>query len=189
MTASMGAVTADFDIDARARTLSLSDDDSIREAYAIHAGELYRFARRALGDSGLAEEVVQETFVRAWRRSDRFDPTIASTRTWLFAICRNLVVDMARARSVRPPLAPDDPIDRPTEDDLDRVVLTWQLEEAISTLSDEHRKALVDVHWRSKTYGEVAEELGVPEGTVKSRVYYALKAVRRALEERGYGDA
>ena len=73
-----------------------------------HGAELYRFARRVLGDNGLAEEAVQETFVKAWRRAHRFDPERASLRTWLFAILRNTTVDMARARATRPALTLDD---------------------------------------------------------------------------------
>ena len=68
---------------------ALRRERDVREAYAAHAGELYGFALRSLGDSGLAEEAVQETFVRAWRAGDRFDPQIGSLRTWLFAILRN----------------------------------------------------------------------------------------------------
>ena len=64
---------------------ALSEERDVREAYAAHSGELFRFALRSLGDAGLAEEAVQEAFVRAWRAGDRFDPEIGSLRTWLFA--------------------------------------------------------------------------------------------------------
>ena len=67
----------------------LTDETGVREAYAAHAGELYGFALRSLGDSALAEEAVQDTFLRAWRAGDRFDPELGSLRTWLFAIMRN----------------------------------------------------------------------------------------------------
>src|SRR5204862_587410 len=84
---------------------ALSRERDVREAYAAHAGELYGFAVRSLGDAGLAEEAVQETFVRAWRAGERFDPEIGSLRTWLFAILRNVVIDLSRARAARPPVA------------------------------------------------------------------------------------
>src|SRR5690348_1934778 len=84
---------------------ALSRERDVREAYAAHSGELYGFAVRSLGDAGLAEEAVQETFVRAWRAGDRFDPKIGSLRTWLFAILRNVVIDLGRARAVRPGVA------------------------------------------------------------------------------------
>src|SRR5215469_1195398 len=85
--------------------LVLANDDGVRAVYAAHGPELYRFALRSLGDRGLAEEAVQETFVRAWQAADRFDESLGSLRTWLFAIIRNVVIDMSRARSVRPALA------------------------------------------------------------------------------------
>ena len=81
---------------------ALSGERDVREAYAAHAGELYGFALRSLGDAGLAEEAVQETFLRAWRAGDRFDPQIGSLRTWLFAILRNVVIDLGRARASAP---------------------------------------------------------------------------------------
>ena len=84
---------------------SLSRERDVRDAYAAYSGELYGFAMRSLGDSGLAEEAVQETFLRAWRAGERFDPKIGSLRTWLFAILRNVVIDLGRARAVRPGVA------------------------------------------------------------------------------------
>ena len=72
---------------------ALTRERDVREAYAAHSGELYGFAMRSLGDSGLAEEAVQETFVRAWRAGERFDPDIGSLRTWLFAILRKYQAD------------------------------------------------------------------------------------------------
>jgi RNA polymerase sigma-70 factor (ECF subfamily) len=167
---------------------ALATDDGVRAVYAAHGPELYRFAVRSLGDRGLAEEAVQETFVRAWRAADRFDDELGSLRTWLFAIVRNVVIDLSRARAVRPGLSP---IDSPTDEvvvDLafDQVLTAWQVEEALRMLSDEHRAALVEVHYKGLAYTEVASSLGVPVGTVKSRVYYALKAMRLALEELGW---
>src|SRR5215469_3048832 len=85
--------------------LVLANDDGVRTVYAAHGSELYRFALRSLGDRGLAEEAVQETFVRAWQAADRFDDALGSLRTWLFAIIRNVVIDLSRARAVRPSLA------------------------------------------------------------------------------------
>jgi RNA polymerase sigma-70 factor (ECF subfamily) len=71
----------------------LADEEELRAAYNAHGPELYRFALRSLGDDGAAQDAVQETFLRAWRSSSRFDPELASLRVWLFAIARNTVVD------------------------------------------------------------------------------------------------
>ncbi len=165
---------------------ALSDERDVREAYAAHSGELYGFAVRSLGDSGLAEEAVQETFLRAWRAGDRFDPQIGSLRTWLFAILRNVVIDLGRARAVRPAVA-EGGIE-PTVEPFDEALLSWQVEEAMRRIGDQHRRVLVETYYRGRPYAEVAKELGVPEGTVKSRVYYGLRALRVALEEIGYDD-
>jgi RNA polymerase sigma-70 factor (ECF subfamily) len=165
-------------------------DDALRAAYDAHGAELYRFARRSLADAGLAEDAVQEAFLRAWRASASYDPARASQRTWLFAILRNVVIDLARARRVRPPVAADDSgAERPADDELERAVTAWQVEAALAELDDDHRRVLVEVHWRGRPYHEVAEDLGIPTGTVKSRVYYGLRALRSSLEAQGWRDA
>jgi RNA polymerase sigma-70 factor, ECF subfamily len=170
---------------------ALATEDGVRNVYAAHGSELFRFALRSLNDRGLAEEAVQETFVRAWQAADRFDGSLGSLRTWLFAIIRNVVIDLSRARAVRPALAPRnetmDIIDL-TGNDVDQVLGAWQVEEALRMVSEEHRRALVEVHYRGRSYADVAAELRVPVGTVKSRVFYALKAMRLALEELGWTD-
>lgn len=171
---------------------ALGTDDGVRAVYAAHGPELYRFALRSLGDTGLAEEAVQETFVRAWQAADRFDDRLGSLRTWLFAIVRNVVIDLSRARSVRPRLhdgaSGEIDLTAATRDDVDRALAAWQVEEALRRVGDEHRVALVEVHYKGRSYAEVAADLSVPVGTVKSRVFYALKAVRLALEELGWND-
>ncbi len=169
---------------------ALASDDGVRAVYAAHGPELYRFALRSLGDAGLAEEAVQETFLRAWQAAGRFDESLGSLRTWLFAIVRNVVIDLSRARAVRPELASSaQATEAPVDDDIDRVLAAWQVEEALRKIGEEHRVALVEVHYKGRAYAEVAGDLGVPVGTVKSRVFYALKAMRLALEELGWsGD-
>jgi RNA polymerase sigma-70 factor (ECF subfamily) len=174
-------------------TPGLGDDEGVRAAYRAHGGELLRFATQSLQDRGLAEEAVQETFVRAWRNRERFDPAIASLRTWLFAILRNVIIDLARARAVRPTVAEAegpgnrgradqrDPVDA-----TDSVITSWQLAEALARLSDEHRVAIVETHYRGRPYGELAAELGIPVGTLRSRVFYGLRALRVTLEEMGW---
>ncbi len=166
-------------------TGALTDERGVREAYAAHSAELFGFAVRSLGDAGLAEEAVQETFVRAWRAGERFDPQIGSLRTWLFAILRNVVIDLSRARAVRPRVAEEGAAE-PSVEPFDEALLSWQVEEALRRIGDQHRQVLVETYYRGRPYAEVAEELGVPEGTVKSRVYYGLRALRVVLEEMGY---
>ncbi len=165
---------------------ALTRERDVREAYAAHAGELYGFALRSLGDRGLAEEAVQESFLRAWRAGGRFDPQIGSLRTWLFAILRNVVIDIARARAARPTVAESGV--EPSVEPLEEALRAWQVEEAMRRIGEQHRQVLVETFYRGRPYAELAEQLGVPEGTVKSRVYYGLRALRIALEEIGYED-
>ena len=162
----------------------LTRDSGLRNAYAAHGGELYGFALRSLRDRGLAEEAVQETFLRAWRAGDRFDPELGSLRTWLFAILRNVVIDLGRARAARPAVAAGSV--EAGHEPLEQVLLSWQVEEALRRIGDQHRVVLVETFYKGRPYAEVAVQLGVPEGTVKSRVYYGLRALRNALEELGY---
>lgn len=168
------------------------DDAAIKAAYRAHAGELYGFAVRSLGDRGLAEEAVQETFVRAWRAAARFDEELGTLRGWLFSILRHVVIDLARARAARPPIAPSDVADRldPAQADrFDQALLAWQIEEALRRIDVDHRRVLVETYFRGRPYAEVADELEIPVGTVKSRVYYALRAIRLVLEEMGWDGA
>ncbi|MEU0569458.1 sigma-70 family RNA polymerase sigma factor [Nonomuraea sp. NPDC005983] len=169
--------------------MRLDDEATLQAVYDDYGGELFAFARRSLGDTGLAEDAVQETFVRAWRSAGRYDRRQSSPRTWLFAICRNVVIDLLRARSVRPQLSAGQESDVPGNTDLEQLLLGMQVEEALRRLSPEQRHILVEVHLRDRAPTEVAAELRIPPGTVRSRVFYALKALRLVLEEMGWdGD-
>lgn len=168
----------------------LADDDSVRAAYDLHGPELYRFCLRMLGDAGQAEDAVQDTFVRAWRSRERFDPTVGSLRTWFFAIARNIVIDALRARGSRPVVAGE------LRDDVvgdaghaDRVVLGLQLEHGLARLSGDQRQAVVEIAVRGRSSADLAKELGTSDSTVRSRLYYGLKAMRAGLQQKEWSDA
>lgn len=160
------------------------DLDSVRALHDGYAGPLYVFAVRRLGDAEEAEEVVQDTLVRAWRARDRYDATRGPVAAWLFAIARNLVIDRTRRREARPDDAPLPTLAEPV-DEIDRMLEAWQVADALSGLSVAHREVIFACHYRGHTVREAAVLLGVPEGTVKSRLYYALRALRLRLEEMG----
>ncbi len=171
---------------AQAEVTDLSGESGLRLAWTAHADELFGYARKALGDSTAAEEAVQETFVRAWRAADRYDSE-RPLRPWLFAILRNVVVDEARARSRRPvprDSADDGSVD--VSDTLDRALDAWLVEEALRRIRPDHRTVLVETYYRGRSYADVATELGIPEGTARSRAFYGLRALRLALEEMGW---
>lgn len=169
------------------RAAGLSSDAEVRAAVHAYSGELYGFATRALADSGHAEDAVQETFVRAWRASRRFDPELASLRAWLFAILRNVIIDSVRARSVRPGVAAA--VDGTTADAIDGLLKAWVIDEALARLSDEHRHAVVQVYYEGRSAADVAHELDLPAATIRSRLFYGLKALRLTLDELGWDDA
>ncbi|WP_312858034.1 sigma-70 family RNA polymerase sigma factor [Pseudonocardia pini] len=169
----------------------LDTEPGLRAAYAAHGAELFRFALRQLGDEGAAEEVVQEVFLRAWRRADTYDPQIASLRSWLYAIARNAVVDESRRVAARPwrrtlTDSPQESRAAPVIDAADQAVVdAWVVEEALRRIRPEHREAIVATHLRGRAYAEVAAELGIPIGTLRSRIFYGMKALRLAMDEMG----
>jgi len=156
--------------------------DWLVDAYRAHAGELLGFAARALRDRALAEDAVQETFVRAWRYRRRFDPDRGTVRSWLFAIGRNVIATSASARTeAATPTAGESS----GSESIERQLLAWQVEEALRRIGEGHRQALLEVKLRGRSYEEVATELRIPIGTLKSRVYYGLRALRNILQEMG----
>jgi RNA polymerase sigma-70 factor (ECF subfamily) len=169
---------------------SLQEDrgeDSMRALYRTYSGELYGFALNALGDRGLAEEVVQDVFTRVWRHADTYDHTRASFRTWLYGIARNAVIDLKRRRAVRPSLAvePSELDEGVGEESIERALLGWQVAAALERLTPEHRQVIRLAHFQGLRLREIAEQTGLPLGTVKSRISYALRGLRLALEEMG----
>uniref|UniRef100_UPI001F22BDF7 sigma-70 family RNA polymerase sigma factor n=1 Tax=Actinomadura craniellae TaxID=2231787 RepID=UPI001F22BDF7 len=157
----------------------------MRALYAEHGGALLGYALRLTGgDRQHAEDVVQETLLRAWRNPQALAGR--PVRPWLFTVARNLVVDAHRARQARPPETGDDALAvLPVGDDIDRALESWTVAEALADLSGPHRAVLVETFYRGRSVAEAAQALGIPPGTVKSRTYYALRALKLALEERG----
>lgn len=163
--------------------------EGVREAYTAHGAELFRFALRSLGDGGAAEDVVQETFLRAWRSRHRYDPSLSTLRVWLFSIARNVVIDQSRATAARPwqrtvvDLTATGHVGEVVADPSEKLLRGWIVDEALRRLGEEHRHALTETYLADRPYAEVAAELGIPVSTLRSRVFYGLKALRVVMEE------
>jgi RNA polymerase sigma-70 factor, ECF subfamily len=162
-----------------------SDEELIRALYAEHAAPLLRYAVHLMsGDRQRAEDIVQETLLRAWQHPEAIAGRPA--RPWLFAVARNLAIDAYRARQSRPPEVGEAALDvLPAPDEAERALESWAIADALSSLRTEHKRVLLETYYRGKSVAEAAATLGVPAGTVKSRTFYALRALRLALEERG----
>jgi RNA polymerase sigma-70 factor, ECF subfamily len=159
----------------------------VRALYDDAAGPLFGYVLRLTGDRARAEEVVQETLVRAWRRAEHLDHSSDALRGWLFTTARNLVTDLWRRDAARPSTVADEGAlaAAPAADELDRAVQRWTVADALARLTPEHRAVLVETYYDGRSVAEAAQRLGVPSGTVKSRTYYALRALRLVLEEMG----
>jgi RNA polymerase sigma-70 factor (ECF subfamily) len=165
-----------------------ADDDAIvTELYRRYRAPLLSCVLRlTAGDRQQAEDVVQETMVRAWRQASQLDLASPSLMPWLVTVARRIVIDQGRRRRARPTETGDQmlenvPVADTTEDLLRKVVVV----EAMQALSAAHREILNETILRDRTVNQAAEALGIPVGTVKSRVYYALRALRLVLAERG----
>jgi RNA polymerase sigma-70 factor, ECF subfamily len=170
------------------RELASGDgEEAVRALYRTYGAGLYGYALRRLGDRGLAEEVVQDVLTRVWRSADDFDPSRASLRTWVYGIARNALVDADRRRRVRPQLSAVEPTEEVGAEDesIEQAMARWQVQEAIGHLKPEHRQVLEMVYFGGMALRDVARELGLPLGTVKSRCFYALENLRLAFDEIG----
>jgi RNA polymerase sigma-70 factor (ECF subfamily) len=166
---------------------AVADDELLRALWAEHGGPLLAYATRLTGgDRHRAEDIVQETLLRAWRHPEALAADRGSPRPWLCTVARNIAVDQHRSRRARPPEAGADALSLvAVPDDADRVLETWIVADALRTLSAEHREVIVETYYLGKSVAEAAAALRIPAGTVKSRTYYALRALRLALTERG----
>jgi RNA polymerase sigma-70 factor, ECF subfamily len=168
---------------------STISDQAMAQLVDQHGAALRRFLRRLThGDRERAEDIYQETLLRAWQHPECCERGLELSRTWLYTVARRISIDEFRASASRPALVSDqrkldvapDPVDC-----IDRMLLAADVQAALATLSAVHQEVLREMYFQDRPAAQIAERLGVPEGTVRSRAYYALRALKDALVERG----
>jgi RNA polymerase sigma-70 factor (ECF subfamily) len=164
-----------------------SEDQLMRALHDEHAAALWAYcARMTAPDRARAQDVCQETLLRAWQHPDVLSKPPAAVRRWLFTVARNIVIDEWRYRRAHRETVTANPPDRPLErEETDQLLQSWVVADAVSRLSPEHRQVLHECYYQGRPVADAARRLGLPEGTVKSRTHYALRALRLALEEMG----
>ena len=163
----------------------LCTEHGMAAAHAAYHARLLARARRIVVDPDLAEDVVQEAFLRAWRACSSFDPAGGPLVNWLLVITANTAIDMVKARLRRPPLASGPASDNAPAagiNDIDLLILRSQLRQALSSIRAHHRDAVVGTVLRDRPYADLAAELGVTPGTLRTRVHYGLRRLRCLLE-------
>jgi len=185
------AVAIDAEVALMSRVASGESGEALGHLIERYSRPLYGLGMRLLGDRQMAEELVQDSFVRVWRSASSYDETKGSVRTFVYTIARRAAIDMQR-RTQRVPipveLADDDTTvghEAGMPDSFERLVNGIEVREAMTTLSEAHREVLELSYDEDLPQKEIAERLGVPVGTVKTRTYHALRALRTELEERG----
>lgn len=162
------------------------DVDALRALYRSFERPLYALGIRWLNDPKLAEELVQEVTLRVWRRAGRYDPRLGAGSSWIFGIARNVASDLARARARTPvPVADPGEAERREPWDEDRAWTAWEVARAVALLPEDQRRVVELAYGNQMTQAEISVELGVPLGTVKTRLYAGLRKLRAIFAERG----
>jgi RNA polymerase sigma-70 factor (ECF subfamily) len=155
-------------------------EDPIEKLYRLHAQPLLRFLLGLTrGDRRAAEDLVQETFLRAWRFLNDHEADAEKLWPWLYTVARRAAIDTARARQARPieVIVTDQGLLASAHDDIERLLVALTIRRALMSLSPAHRQVLIEIYYHGRSAREAAEALGIPEGTVKSRGFHALRAL------------
>ena len=171
-------------VDASRDGLGGDPDSVLRELYSHYANSLHGYVEQFCPDRSSADDIVQETFIRAWRHLPQLSADDRPIRPWLFRVARNLLIDENRAARARPVTVPEQPGgEAGTDSGLEEILDRQLVSAALRHLSPAHQSVLVETFYRGATTATVARELGIPHGTARSRLHYALDALRKQLQE------
>ena len=165
--------------------MSTDEAEALRALSDAHAAAVWRYVVHLTSDPTGADDIVQETLLRAWRTPKILAQAPESTRSWLFTVARHLVIDEHRSARKRHEITTDEVPERIARDRTETLFEVLLVEEALGSLGLEHRSVIVHSYYGGRSIAETAAELGIPEGTVKSRLHYGLRALRLALQEKG----
>ena len=163
-------------------------DASVRTLYDEHAAALWRYAMRLTGDQARAEDVVQETLLRAWQHPEVTEDSERSARAWLFTVARNMIIDERRSSRFRNEVSSLDGSaapERASPDEVNSALDRLLIGDALAQLSPDHRAVVRRSYHLGWTTTQIADDLDIAEGTVKSRLHYAVRAMRLTLQEMG----
>src|SRR5215831_20379195 len=159
------------------------DRSAFETLYRRYARPVFGLALRRLGDRGRAEDAVQETFVSIWRSASTYKPERGPGAPWVYGVARNAIVDRSRARNEPPAEAPEEPsLDSGPDERAERSWVEWRVHLALETLPEREREVIALAYWSDLSQSEVAQTLGIPLGTVKTRTRAALAHLAEALE-------
>ena len=164
------------------------DPASIRTLYAEHAAALWRYAMRLTGDPGRAEDIVQETLLRGWQHPEVINDGERSARAWLFTVARNMIIDERRSSRFRNEVSSPNGSAAPEQaspDEVNAALDRMLIGQALAQLSPDHRAVIRRSYYQGWTTTQIADDLGIAEGTVKSRLHYAVRTMRLTLQEMG----
>ena len=177
-------VTSDGELIQRAAT---GDRSAFEDLYRRYARPVFGLALRRLGDRGRAEDAVQETFASIWRSASSYRPDRGPGAPWLYAVARNAIVDRARSRTEIPAEIPDEPeTGAGPADQAEQNWVAWRVHRSLEELPEREREVIALAYWSGLSQSEVAEFLGIPLGTVKTRTRAALMRLSELLDEEDF---
>jgi RNA polymerase sigma-70 factor, ECF subfamily len=173
---------------SRVTSAANAEEALMKALYDEHAGALWRYAMRLTGDASRAEDVVQETLLRAWQHPEVIGDTERPARAWLFTVARNMIIDERRSpkfRNVVGSLDEEGAPEQSAPDEVDSALDRLLIADAMAQMSPEHRAVVERSYYRGWSTAQIAADLDIAEGTVKSRLHYAVRALRLTLQEMG----